>query len=495
MVRVNSQNGLAIMRTGGSKPITCKLSNLSEGGCRLFINAKDMEIWSKINKPGQMLELILTHPPHLDRFLVNADVKNVLPSTEPQGIELGVQFRSMEPKRCGILRLGLLKIATERLRSQRGSKAVDALIDANVNAPISQPAPAAQATDVPQFNPGAPGAGGMQPSKPTASQFLRVPPANLTPAEFSGGSTRRSNTEKITKKYNLGSNATSYWQDTYHGKRIGEVLVGMGKLTQTQVEAYAEESRHTRERFGQFLVNRGVVSAPEIMRALSLATGFPTTDLQDTAIRRTFREIFPIELMKRFEFIPFDANEKVVCIATGSPFPEPVLNEIKAQTQKRVEVFLAEEQLVLQLIDKTAEECSQEASVMKNRRFPRFNMPLPASYFFCTSSGEKLEDSTYQGQTLNISEGGFRIEGPRADLGSFGNIHNYGMYVQLSVKFLPHEFSALCKPVFVYEKETIEVPKFPLEMGLSIMDIKPAHKQQLLNIIEIVKKLTNPTSV
>src|ERR1043165_9118859 len=115
-VRVLCSAGLAILRGGGSPPITCKLLNLSEGGCRLGIEPKDAGIWNKINKPNQLLELLLSSPPHLDRFVVSADIRNVRP-VENQGIELGVQFRSMEPKRCGIIRLALLKLAPEPLRS------------------------------------------------------------------------------------------------------------------------------------------------------------------------------------------------------------------------------------------------------------------------------------------------------------------------------------------------------------------------------------------
>lgn len=433
-----------------------------------------MGVWNKINKPGQTLELVISMPPHLDRFVVNADLRNVRPIKDPEGIALGIQFRTMEPKRSGVLRLALLKLATERIRTARPKTPTETEKLKAIETSSGTPA-------VPELGPLSPGTKIIDPAAPARAAELAAAPQGKK-------------TEKANRKY-LGSNATKYWLDPYHGKRIGDVLVHMGKLTQQQVEVLVEESRQAQERFGQFLVKHNFVTGPEIMRALSLTTGIPTTDLSDITIRRTFREIFPVELMRRYEFIPFDANEKVVCIATGSPFPDPVLAEIRDNTKKRVEVFLADEGQVLNLLNKTTEDVAEETSTLRNRRFPRFNMPLPATYYFCTSHGERLEDLTYSGQTMNISEGGFRVEGPRADLGSFGNIQNYGLYVQLSVKFQPHEFTALCRPVFVYEKETVSEVKYPFEMGLAIMDISATSKQQLNNILEIVKKLTNPTSV
>jgi hypothetical protein len=469
-VRVQCPVGLAILRVGGSPPITCKLLNLSEGGCRLGIEAKDAGIWSKINKPNMLLELLLSSPPHLDRFVVSADIRNVRPA-ENQGIELGVQFRSMEPKRCGIVRLALLKLATERLRSNAHVAPVDPLASAVLGAAAAQEADAQ--------------------ARKSSSSNSAIAPAEM----IAGPVSKRGSAISTPRDLAMGSASRNYWQDPFQGKRIGEVLVRMGKLTQQQVDEAVEESRLSRERFGQYLVKRGVVTAAELCRALALASGMPTTDLNDATIRRTFREIFPLEVMKRYEFIPFDASEKVVCIATGSPFPDPVLKEIKELTQKRVEVFLADEDMVLQLINKTPEDSEKELSGMKNRRFPRFNMPLPATYYFCTSGGERLEDVSYDGQTINIGEGGFRIEGPQTDFGRMGDVQAYGLYVTISINFPPHEFAALCKPVYVYEKETIEIVNFPLEMGLSIMDISVSSRQQLLDVIEIVKKLTIPTSI
>ncbi|MEI6234709.1 MAG: PilZ domain-containing protein [Planctomycetota bacterium] len=467
-VRVQCTAGLAILRAGGSPPITCKLLNLSEGGCRLGIEAKDAGIWTKINKPNMLMELLLSSPPHLDRFIVSADIRNVRPA-EHQGIELGVQFRSMEPKRCGIIRLALLKLATERLRSGSGVIPGDTLAAA-----------AAAATEEAEIK---------------ARQSSAKGTAVVAPAELSAGSSKRSATAMTPRDVAMGSASRNYWQDPFQGKRVGEVLVRMGKLSQEQVDAAVEEARLSRERFGQYLVKRGVVTAAELCRALALASGMPTTDLKDANIRRTFREIFPIDVMKRYEFIPFDASEKVVCIATGSPFPEPVLKEIKELTKKRVEVFLADEEMVLHLINKTPEDTANETGNLKNRRFPRFNMPLPVTYWFCTAGGERLEDISYTGQTINIGEGGFRIEGPPTDFGRMGDVQAYGLYVHMSVKFPPHEFTALCKPVYVFEKETVEVVHFPLELGLAIMDISASSKQQLLDVLEIVKKLTNATSV
>jgi c-di-GMP-binding flagellar brake protein YcgR len=451
-VRVASTNGLVILRSGGSQPITCKLLNLSEGGCRLGIDARDAGIWNKVNKPNQALELLLSSTPHLDRFVVTAEVKNVRP-LDAGALELGVQFRPMEPKRCGVLRLALLKLATERLRSSNSGI-------------IAKPQP----------NP--------DEANPAATPGL----TDARPSEISAVPSKGTSTiPRATYQ--------TYWQDPFQGKRLGEVLVRMGKLKHEEIEHALEECRGSREPLGQYLVKHGKVTPAELCRGLALASGMPTTDLNNVAIRRTFKEIFSVEIMKRYEFIPFDASSKVVCIATGSPFPEPVLKEIKSLTSKRVEVFLAEEELVLHLLNKTEEEMAAEAGQAKNRRYPRYNMPLPIEYYFCSSGGERLDETTYVGQTINISEGGFRIEGPQTDFGRLGNVQAYGLYVQVTVKFSPHEFAALCKPVFVYEKEIVEVVQFPLELGLSIMDISEGSREHLEAILEIAKKLTSPTVI
>ncbi len=204
----------------------------------------------------------------------------------------------------------------------------------------------------------------------------------VAPADLKAGSSKRTAPASTPRDIAMGSASRNYWQDPFHGKRVGEVLVRMGKLTQDQVDEAVEESRLSRERFGQYLVKRSKITAAELVRALALASGMPTTDLRDANIRRTYREIFPVELMKRYEFIPFDASEKSCLHRDRFTVSGTGVERNQRTDEKRVEVFLAEEDMVLQLIDKSPDAPNEAAGGMKNRRFPRFKMPLPASYYF-----------------------------------------------------------------------------------------------------------------
>lgn len=475
-IRVRCASGVATLRTHSSAAINCKLLNLSEGGCRLSIDAKDAAVWARINRPNMLLELLLSSPPHLEGFVVTADVRNVRPS-EYHGIELGVQFRSMEPKRFGVVRMALLKLASQRLRGNSAD-----------NDPVAIAAAKNAAT---------------QDIKRKFEALSATPRAAATTANGSATTAARYITGQIPKRtpvvatprdVALGSASRKYWEDPYLGKRIGEVFVQMGRLTQSQVDDAVEESRNSRERFGQYLVKRGIVTTAELCRALALASGLPATDLREIEIHQGCREIFPLDMMKRYEFVPFDSGDKVICIAASSPFPEQVLKEIKELTSKRIEVFLAEEDLVLQLINSVPEDVVSESRELTHRRFPRFVLPLPASYYFCTADGVPLEDITNCGQTLNIGEGGFRIEGPHADFSAMGDAHANELYVHISVKFPSREFAALCKPVYVHEKESAEDASLAMEMSLSILDMTTPNKQTLLEVLEIAKKLTEPAS-
>ena len=466
-IRVRCSTGLATLRTHGSGTIPCKLLNLSEGGCCLGIEAKDAVVWNRINRPNMLLELLLSSPPHLESFVVTAEIRNVR-ETGIHGLELGLQFRSMEPKRFGVVRLALLKLASQRLRNNSAdtSAAAKAVATLEMKRKFEKP---------------------TAPFRPTARN------TTVTIPEFAPGMVVKNAPITSTKRdLALGSASRKYWEDPYLGKRIGEVFVRMGKLTQTQVDNAVEESRNSRERFGQYLVKRGIVSAAELCRALALASGLPATDLREAEIKDTCRDIFPLDVMKRYEFVPFDACDKIVCIAASSPFPEQALKEIAKLTHRRIEVFLAEEDLVLQLLNAPPEDAGSADKARTNRRFPRFNLPLPAAYYFCTSQGEPLEDVTNCGQTLNIGEGGFRIEGPHTDFSLMGVNKTDELYVHISVKFPSHEFAALCKPVYVHEKEAVDLP---MEMSLSITDISSDNKQLLLDVLEIAQKLTIPAAV
>ncbi|MGD0089498.1 MAG: PilZ domain-containing protein [Planctomycetota bacterium] len=224
-------------------------------------------------------------------------------------------------------------------------------------------------------------------------------------------------------------------------RRIGSVLIQMGKLTPQQTEDAAARARATGEKLGQLLLRSGLVSPSALCRALALQSGLPMTDLQEEEIPEKLAKLFPYELMARHEFVPFDDAGAFICIAAVNALPAPVVKELEQLCHKKLEVFLAREDLIRKELQTL--HARQEKS---SRLHLRYGFSLPVEYQFCTRFGVPAGRQVYQGTTLNISEGGLQVDGPPVTIGAPSDLLRVGMCANLVIEpGTQRELKTLCR--------------------------------------------------
>ncbi|MCY3020480.1 MAG: PilZ domain-containing protein [Planctomycetota bacterium] len=252
-------------------------------------------------------------------------------------------------------------------------------------------------------------------------------------------------------------------------KRVGAMLVQMGKLTPQQAEEAAAMARASGERLGQYLVRNGKISAGALCRALALQSGLPMTDLADVDISEKLARLFPYGLMARHGFVPFDDAGSFICIAVANPLAPAAIKELQEACHRKVEIFLAREDVILKRL--TALRPKPEAVPRKHLRY---DVSLPVSYQFCTRLGVATDDTCYNGLALNISEGGFSVEGPVANIGKPEDLLRVGTCVRLTMApDTPQQLSALCRLKIIQ-------PKGPFwMMGLELADASIEDRRRL----------------
>ncbi|MCZ7645047.1 MAG: PilZ domain-containing protein [Planctomycetota bacterium] len=262
--------------------------------------------------------------------------------------------------------------------------------------------------------------------------------------------------------------------DPFRGRRVGEILIKMGKLTQQQVDHAADRARLSGERLGRYMLREGLLLPAELTRALALQSGLPMTDLSDAELPAEVRMIFPFALMQRHEFVPFDQSKKILCVATANPLSAEVVEELERIAQRHVEVFLAQEDLVLLALDKL-----RPVDKRTERRHVRYRAEFPVRYQFCNRLGRVVEETLHEGVTSDISEGGFMVEGPRPDLGQPEDLRRRGLCVNLTIVVVPHEIKVLCSLRFVKVHEDSKPGEYPWTFGLQVLEITESDKRKL----------------
>jgi type IV pilus assembly protein PilB len=121
-------------------------------------------------------------------------------------------------------------------------------------------------------------------------------------------------------------------------KRLGELLLEEGLVTQEQLDAALEIQRRDGLYLGEVLVQQRIVEEKEIARVLSHQYGLPFLDPARYEINDAVEGIFPEAALRKYHFVPLDdfGNSVLIC-SSGDLDPEKMA-EIEEIAGKRVHV-------------------------------------------------------------------------------------------------------------------------------------------------------------
>lgn len=134
-------------------------------------------------------------------------------------------------------------------------------------------------------------------------------------------------------------------------KRLGELLVEQGLLTNEQVQDALRMQHQSGLLFGETLVQNKLITEEKIVGVLVNQFGIPYILPSQYQISKDLLEIFEPTMMRRYQFVPMDSIGSVLLIAIAGSLTEEVLKEIEGQTGCTLQLFLtkmSEINLVLQ---------------------------------------------------------------------------------------------------------------------------------------------------
>ena len=104
------------------------------------------------------------------------------------------------------------------------------------------------------------------------------------------------------------------------GKRVGEVFVEMGLLTQEQIDQLLAEQTTSHLRIGDIAVARGWVTKNDLMEALSRRLGIQYLDLGNIKIDPVASDLISEKDARRYSAIPVSfVDEHTLLVAMADP--------------------------------------------------------------------------------------------------------------------------------------------------------------------------------
>ena len=123
-------------------------------------------------------------------------------------------------------------------------------------------------------------------------------------------------------------------------KRLGEILVEQGLLSNEQVQDALRLQHQSGLLFGETLVQQKLITEEKIVSVLVGQFGIPYIRPSQYKIAKDLLEIFEPTMMRRYQFVPMDSIGTVLVIAIAGSLTEDVLKDIETQTGCTLQLYL-----------------------------------------------------------------------------------------------------------------------------------------------------------
>ena len=135
-------------------------------------------------------------------------------------------------------------------------------------------------------------------------------------------------------------------------KRLGELLVEKGLITEKQLEQALEEQKKTGKLLGRVLVDLGFVKDEDILSVLGAQTGMEEVDLTNLDVPPQLLEKVPGPLAKAYKIVPIRMEGNTLVVAMGDPLNIQALDDLRFLLDCDVKGLISNEQAVNEAIDR-----------------------------------------------------------------------------------------------------------------------------------------------
>ena len=112
-------------------------------------------------------------------------------------------------------------------------------------------------------------------------------------------------------------------------KRVGEILINKGIITQEQLHKALEEQRLTKEFIGDILVRRGYIRENTLLEILSNQFNTRHLGIKDRYINLPLVKKFPYSLISKHKCFPIEENDESITVAVVDLLDAVAIAEIE----------------------------------------------------------------------------------------------------------------------------------------------------------------------
>jgi len=125
---------------------------------------------------------------------------------------------------------------------------------------------------------------------------------------------------------------------SFRRKRLGDILVGRGIVTQEQINDVLARTDGRQKRIGELLMSEGMITEDILAKTLAEQRDLRYIDLTDFHINPKFFEKITVDLMQRYQFVPVEDAGEALVVAMTDPNNIPAIDEIEMILGRALEI-------------------------------------------------------------------------------------------------------------------------------------------------------------
>ncbi|MGN0620596.1 MAG: GspE/PulE family protein [Porcipelethomonas sp.] len=188
--------------------------------------------------------------------------------------------------------------------------------------------------------------------------------------------------------------------------RIGDYLVSVGLITEEQLMSVlkAQKESNGTKRFGEMIIELGILSEVRFAQALSKKLKVPFMDISNMEINEEAAKKIPEALAKKYTVIGISIQGKRLIVATDDPINFNILEDIKISTGMEIVPVLATRTAINKAIGKTYQKQKVEGVVES------VNQQMGAEEKEDDAAKERIESAPIVKLATTIVENAFRAD-------------------------------------------------------------------------------------
>lgn len=134
-------------------------------------------------------------------------------------------------------------------------------------------------------------------------------------------------------------------------KRLGDMLIELGLLTNDQLKQALEFQAKEKDRLGTTLVKHNFITEHQLIDALRMQLGIDYIDLTKTDITPEMSSYVPKNLAKKMNIVPVRVSRDQLYLAMADPLNFMAVEEAQRTSKKRIVPMIASEPAVKHAIN------------------------------------------------------------------------------------------------------------------------------------------------